>query len=152
MEAVRTTEEVTNVVTGLSQHVVATAEYPISVVIAEGSANVVISDEPDVIVEEQVESRIVTIGSLGPVGPIGPQGPQGEAGAPGVSPRTYTRPAEAGVVTYSLPELPYGTIQVSMNGVQIAHTLSGVNVTITEYSPGTIEATDELTFHYFVEG
>ncbi len=105
---------------------------------------------------------VVTPGTQGPPGAAGPQGPQGvpgpagAAGPPGLpganwTPQIYRRFAEAGVVAYTLPELPYGAIQVTVNGVTSAHILSGVNVTITEYSPGSMEDTDDLIFYYFVE-
>lgn len=58
----------------------------------------------------------------------------------------------SGVVTYALDELPLASevIQCFINGLEVDFTRSGVNVTITHYTPGTIEAGWELKIYYFV--
>ena len=61
----------------------------------------------------------------------------------------FTRTTEAGVLSYDLPELPASNnLIVFINGAFVSYTVSGVTVTITEYTPGTIDDTDELTVYY----
>lgn len=64
------------------------------------------------------------------------------------TPNRFQRMMDAGVTTYILPALPNGAIEVQINGVGVNYTLAGVNLTITEYDAGNIEATDELTVYY----
>lgn len=145
----KTTEVIATVVNTLHQ----LSEVTQTVVVAEVVPSVELIAERTVVhVIRDYVPRVDVIATVatGPQGPIGPQGPVGPGGNP-ITPREYRRLAQAGVVLYTLPELPYGAIQVKVNGVEVTHTLAGVNVTITEYSPGSMESTDELTFHYFVE-
>jgi len=55
----------------------------------------------------------------------------------------------AGVLTYSLPDIPpsKGT-SVYINGIHASHSVSGVNLTITGYTAGEIDDTDELRVYY----
>lgn len=55
---------------------------------------------------------------------------------------------DAGVLSYTLPALPKGVVMVFVNGVQVGVVVDGVNVTITEYTAGSIEGDDELTIFY----
>ena len=57
----------------------------------------------------------------------------------------------AGVVLYTLPELPDSTQEVfaTMNGQMINFTRVGVNFTVTSYAAGDIENDDELKVFYF---
>lgn len=62
--------------------------------------------------------------------------------------RRWSRVMNAGVVLYVLPFVPKGDIDVEINGISVSFDLNGVNLTITEYTPGTIEADDILTVLY----
>ena len=55
---------------------------------------------------------------------------------------------DAGVLDYALPAVPVGAIEVQINGVGVNYTLAGVNLHITEYTAGMIDASDELTVYY----
>jgi hypothetical protein len=65
--------------------------------------------------------------------------------------KAYVTTMTAGVATYTLPELPApdSAVQCFINGVDVNYTLVGVNLTITEYQAGEIEADDELKVMYF---
>ena len=55
----------------------------------------------------------------------------------------------AGILTYSLPDIPppNGT-SVYINGVHVSHSVDGVSLTITGYTAGEIDDTDELRVYY----
>lgn len=54
-----------------------------------------------------------------------------------------------GQATYSLPELPINSnLIVYYNGVAVAADLNGLDVTVTEYEPSSIESSDELVIWY----
>lgn len=77
----------------------------------------------------------------------GMQGAKGEAGAGSIL-RLETL-MQAGVLTYSLPDIPpLNGVSAFINGVQVSHTVSGVNLTITGYTAGEIDDTDELKIYY----
>ena len=56
-----------------------------------------------------------------------------------------------GILIYILDELPESefAIQCFINGVEVTFTLDGVNLTITEYTAGTIETGWDLKVYYF---
>lgn len=55
----------------------------------------------------------------------------------------------AGILNYILPALPANNnLLVFINGVAVTYTVDGVNLTITEYTAGTIDDTDELVVWY----
>ena len=61
----------------------------------------------------------------------------------------FRRKMEAGVLTYILPALPVSNnLIVFVNGVAVTYNVDGVNLTITSYTPGTIDATDDLEVWY----
>lgn len=84
------------------------------------------------------------------------QGPPGKNGRDGVDgdglAKEYNTVMQAGVLSYVLPELPRaGTAVVTyINGIKVGASVDGVNLTITEYSAGTIDDTDELSVQYFI--
>lgn len=54
-----------------------------------------------------------------------------------------------GILNYILPALPANNnLLVFINGVAVSYTVDGVNLTITEYTAGTIDDTDELVVWY----
>lgn len=61
----------------------------------------------------------------------------------------FRRFMQAGVLTYILPTLPVNdNLIVFINGVAVSYTVDGVNLTITEYTAGSIDNTDELVVWY----
>ncbi len=102
--------------------------------------------------------EVIEVAKQGPIGPPGPTGPQGDTGPAGpqgdpgaqTTPKYYQTFMSDGVASYVLPELPLGVVDVKINGVSVNHTLVGVNLTITEYSAGTIESDDEMRVLYFI--
>lgn len=61
----------------------------------------------------------------------------------------FRRFMQAGILTYILPTLPVSdNLIVFINGVAVSYTVDGVNLTITEYTAGMIDDTDELTVWY----
>jgi hypothetical protein len=64
------------------------------------------------------------------------------------TPNRFQRMMQAGVVDYVIPAVPNGAVEVQVNGVGVNYTLDGVNLHITEYTPGTIDDSDELTVYY----
>ena len=134
-------------------------------------------NEPDfLVILDQVPPEVLSVGEQGPpgpVGPVGPVGPQGEQGVEGpqggagldgpegpTGPqgaagvggglKEYSQFMTAGVLAYVLPELPIAgsVIAATINGVRVAASLDGVNVTITEYTAGEIDDSDELLINY----
>jgi hypothetical protein len=56
---------------------------------------------------------------------------------------------QSGVLTYTLPSFPAPNSTLAfINGVQVSHIVSGVNLTITGYTAGEIEDDDELKIYY----
>jgi hypothetical protein len=82
----------------------------------------------------------------------GRQGPPGRdaEGVSGARLKRFFTPMEPGRLIYVLPELPTPEteIMVLVNGLGVAHALDGVNLAITEYSAGFVEATDLLEVFY----
>jgi hypothetical protein len=71
----------------------------------------------------------------------------GGKGAPGLAP--FRRMMQAGILTYVLPTLPVNNnLIVFINGVSVSYIVVGVNLTITEYTAGTIDNTDALEVWY----
>jgi len=77
----------------------------------------------------------------------GLKGEKGEAGAGSLLQLDVLM--QAGVLTYSLPDIPpQNGISAFINGIQVAQTVDGVNLTITGYTAGEIDDTDELKVYY----
>ena len=72
---------------------------------------------------------------------------KGDAGPSGAL-QKYQIPMQAGVLVYPLPAIPAGVTLAFINGVEVSYTLSGVNLTITEYTAGSIESDDVLTVYF----
>lgn len=97
-----------------------------------------------------VETVIKVTTATSPVKVTGLPGLKGEKGTAGAGAvLQLERLTTAGVLTYSLPDIPplKGT-SVYINGVEITHTVDGVNLTITGYTAGEIDDTDELRVYY----
>ena len=77
-------------------------------------------------------------------------------GAGGTGPSTQKKVKRfnmtAGQLTYVLSELTSDDdeIQCFVNGIEVTFTRSGVNITITTYTAGTIENGWELSVYYFI--
>ena len=67
--------------------------------------------------------------------------------------RRFTTPTIAGILAYTLTELPNPNyaIETKINGIGVAFSLVGVNLTITKYSAGDIDAGMTLEVFYFKE-
>lgn len=77
----------------------------------------------------------------------GLKGQKGEVGA-GSLLRLDTL-MQAGILTYSLPDIPpQNGVSAFINGIQVTQTVDGVNMTITGYTAGEIDDTDELKVYY----
>lgn len=77
-------------------------------------------------------------------------GTKGDKGDSGIGAVLQLKTAmRAGVLTYVLPSIPpYNSVMAFMNGLEVSYTLSGAELTITEYSANEIENTDLLTVFY----
>ena len=102
-----------------------------------------------IIVAKSNQASVVKPVSNTPIAVAGVQGPPGLATV-SKSELRYSANMVAGVLRYTLTSLPttVDSTAAYINGVQVEHTVDGVNLTITGYTAGEIDDTDELRVYY----